>query len=138
MATAEIKYLGGLRTEVTHSKSQTKFTTDAPLDNQGKGEFISPTDLVAAALGSCMQTIVGIYCQERNITFDHCSIEVTKIMTDKPRRIAQLILKIDFSGNHWNERIRQGVISAAESCPVAKSIHSDIELVYEYNFGTNL
>ena len=62
MATARIKYLGNLRTEVTHLKSGTQFNTDAPIDNKGKGAFISPTDMVAAALGACMQTIVGIYC----------------------------------------------------------------------------
>lgn len=134
MTTAEIKYLGELRTEIKHSRSQTKFTTDAPVDNKGKGEYISPTDLVAAALGACMQTIVGIYCQERDIAFNSCRIEVTKIMGDKPRRISELQLNMDFSGNKWDEKIQRGIRAAAEACPVAKSIHPDIVLTYSYNF----
>ena len=134
MATAEIKYLGQLRTEITHVRSNTSFKTDAPIDNQGKGEFISPTDLIAAALGACMQTIVGIYCQERKIPLDACHVEVTKIMTDNPRRIAALHLNLDFRGNTWDDKTIKGVKAAAEACPVTKSIHPNIELVYNYLF----
>jgi uncharacterized OsmC-like protein len=134
MATAEIKYLGQLRTEVTHLQSKTTFKTDAPTDNQGKGEFISPTDLIAAALGACMQTIVGIYCQERNLTLNNCIIEVTKIMGSNPRRIVELHVNLDFRGNSWDEKTKRGVRVAAESCPVAQSIHPEILLVYEYSF----
>jgi len=130
MATAEIKYLGRLRTEVRHMRSNTTFNTDAPLDNQGQGAFISPTDMIAASLGACMQTIVGIYCQERQIKYEQAKISVTKIMGDKPRRIVRLELTLDFSGNNWDERIQKGIRAAAEACPVAKSIHPDIELVY--------
>lgn len=134
MATARIKYLGNLRTEVTHLKSQTNFFTDAPTDNNGQGAYISPTDMVAAALCSCMQTIVGIYCNERRIPFEHCEIEVEKIMTSGPRRISALKLKIDFSGNNWETALQKGIRAAAEACPVAKSIHPDIELEFEYSF----
>ena len=134
MATAEINYLGQLRTEVTHLRSKTSFKTDAPVDNQGKGEFISPTDLVAAALGACMQTIVGIYCQERNLDFKGCSIEVTKIMGERPRRIVELHLSLNFKGNVWDEKTKKGVRAAAEACPVAKSIHPEIKLAYLYSF----
>jgi uncharacterized OsmC-like protein len=134
MATVEINYLGQLRTEVTHLRSKTTFKTDAPIDNQGKGEFISPTDLIAAALGACMQTIVGIYCQERSLDFHACSIEVTKIMTDSPRRISELQVSLNFKGNSWDEKTRRGAQAAAEACPVAKSIHPDIKLVYTYSF----
>lgn len=134
MKTAEINYLGQLRTEVEHIRSNTFFKTDAPVDNKGKGEFISPTDLVAAALASCMQTIIGIYCQERSLSFEHCKIEVTKVMTDNPRRIAELILDIDLRGNPWDQKTISSVKAAAESCPVAKSIHPDIKLVYNYAF----
>lgn len=134
MATAEIKYLGGLRTEVRHLRSNTTFNTDAPLDNQGQGAFISPTDMIGASLGACMQTIVGIYCQERQIKYEHAKISVQKIMGDKPRRIVRLELILDFSGNDWDERIQKGVRAAAEACPVAKSIHPEIELIYSYQF----
>jgi putative redox protein len=132
MATAKIEYLGSLRTKITHIKSGTNMTTDAPTDNQGKGLFISPTDMVAAALGACMETIIGIYCQERDIPFNHCSIEVTKIMASAPRRISELDVHVDLRNNNWNEKQIKGIIAAAEACPVAKSIHPDIVVRFEY------
>jgi putative redox protein len=132
MTTAKIEYLGSLRTKITHVKSGTSMTTDAPVDNQGKGEFISPTDMVAAALGACMQTIIGIYCQERDIPFHHCTIEITKIMASAPRRISELDVHIDLRNNNFNEKQIKGVIAAAEACPVAKSIHPDIVVKFHY------
>jgi uncharacterized OsmC-like protein len=132
MATAKIEYLGSLRTEITHLQSGTSFSTDAPIDNKGKGEFISPTDLVAAALGACMETIVGIYCQERQISLNHCTIEVSKTMASGPRRISALDVQVDFRGNDWNDQQIKGIIAAAEACPVAKSIHPDIVVRFEY------
>lgn len=132
MATAKIEYLGSLRTKITHIKSGTSMTTDAPVDNQGKGEFISPTDMVAAALGSCINTIVGIYCNERQLAFESGIIEVTKIMTSGPRRISAIEVRIDFRGNDWEEKHIKGIIAAAQACPVAKSIHPDIEVKFEY------
>jgi uncharacterized OsmC-like protein len=132
MATAKIEYLGSLRTEITHLQSETSFSTDAPIDNKGKGEFISPTDLVAAALGACMETIVGIYCQERQISLNHCTIEVSKTMASGPRRISALDVQVDFRGNDWNDQQIKGIIAAAEACPVAKSIHPDIVVRFEY------
>jgi uncharacterized OsmC-like protein len=132
MATAKIEYLGSLRTEITHLQSETSFSTDAPIDNKGKGEFISPTDLVAAALGACMETIVGIYCQERQIFLNHCTIEVSKTMASGPRRISALDVQVDFRGNDWNDQQIKGIIAAAEACPVAKSIHPDIVVRFEY------
>jgi len=132
MATAKIEYLGSLRTKITHVKSGTSITTDAPTDNQGKGQFISPTDMVAAALGACMETIIGIYCQERDIPFNHCIIDVTKIMASAPRRISELDVHVDLSNNNWNEKQIKGIIAAAEACPVAKSIHPDIVVRFEY------
>jgi uncharacterized OsmC-like protein len=134
MATAEIVYLGNLRTEVTHVQSNTKFYTDAPLDNKGRGAFISPTDLVAAALGGCMETIVGIYCQEREIRFEFCTVQVTKIMGSAPRRITELHVLLNFVGNKWDNKVQKGVKAAAEACPVAKSIHPDILLKFDYRF----
>jgi putative redox protein len=132
MATAKIEYLGSLRTKITHVKSGTSMTTDAPIDNQGKGEFISPTDMVAAALGACMETIIGIYCQERDIPFNHCTIEVTKFMASAPRRISELDVHVDLRNNNFNEKQIRAIIAAAEACPVAKSMHPDIVLRFEY------
>lgn len=132
MATAQIEYSGELRTKITHLKSGSSFATDAPVDNHGKGEFISPTDMIAAALGACMETIIGIYCQERNIPFHRCEINVTKLMASAPRRISALEVHVDLSGNHFDEKQIKGIIAAAEACPVAKSIHPDIEVSFAY------
>ncbi len=134
MATARIEYSGQLRTKITHIKSGSSFATDAPVDNHGKGEFISPTDMVAAALGACMETIIGIYCRERSIPFHHCEINVTKIMASAPRRISELHLSVDLSNNDFQENQTKGIIAAAEACPVAKSIHPDIDVRFEYLF----
>jgi uncharacterized OsmC-like protein len=132
MATAKIEYLGSLRTKITHLNSGSSFSTDAPLDNKGKGAFISPTDMLAAALGACMQTIIGIYCDERHIPFETCTIEVIKTMASGPRRISALDVQVDFRGNDWKEQQIKGIIAAAEACPVAKSIHPDIVVRFEY------
>jgi len=134
MVTAEIVYQGELRTKITHKASGSSFNTDAPVDNHGKGESISPTDMLAAALGACMQTIIGIYCQERNIPFSHAKFNVNKIMASGPRRIAALEVNIDLTGNSWNEKQRKGIVAAAEACPVAKSLHPDIQISFAYSF----
>ncbi len=134
MATSKVEYLGSLRTKCTHLKSGTEIITDAPVDNNGKGEAFSPTDLVATAYISCMLTIVGIYCDNHNIDFKHGVAEVNKIMGSNPRRIEKLEIVVDFSGNNWDESIHQRIIKAAETCPVAKTIENDVEVLFEYQF----
>lgn len=134
MATAKIVYTGGLRTSATHLKSGTEIITDAPVDNNGKGEAFSPTDLVATAYVSCMLTIVGIYCEKNDVPFHHGEGEVNKIMESNPRRIGKLEINLDFSGNDWNEDLQKRVKRVAEACPVAKSVSEDMEVVINYKF----
>lgn len=134
MATSKIEYLGGLRTKCTHLKSGTEILTDAPVDNHGKGEAFSPTDLVATAYISCMMTIVGIYCNTNNIEMVGGTGEVTKEMASGPRRIERLGIELDFSMNNWSEEIKEGVIQAAEACPVAKSVSEMMVIDIEYIF----
>lgn len=134
MATAKIVYSGDLRTTCTHLSSQSSFNTDAPVDNNGKGEAFSPTDLIGTALVACMQTIVGIYCESNAIPFSHCNGEVTKIMASSPRRISELHIYLDFSQNNWSTEIHDRIKRAAEACPVAKSIHPEIKCVFNYQF----
>ena len=93
MVTVSSKYLGSLRTECTHLQSGTTLTSDAPTDNQGKGEYFSPTDLVATALGSCMVTIMGISAREHGFDLEEVTWEVTKIMANDPRRIGKVIVE---------------------------------------------
>jgi len=126
--TSKIKYIGDLRTECTHLGSRSQIMTDASIDNKGKGEFFSPTDLVATALGSCALTIIGIYCQEHAIRFDHAEIDVQKVMASEPRRIDKVELNFDFRGNDWDEKMMKKVMNAAKNCPVAKSLGENVKI----------
>lgn len=132
MITSKVEYLGGLRTEATHIASGNKIITDAPIDNFGKGEAFSPTDLLATSYASCLLTIVGIYCQNHGLNFTKGSADVTKIMSsDSPRRVQKLILKIDLSGNGWNEDEQKRAIVAGKACPVAKTLGDNVEVELE-------
>jgi putative redox protein len=134
MATAEVEYLGALRTKCVHLQSTTEIITDAPVDNKGKGEAFSPTDLVAAAYASCMITIVGIYCENNNVFFEHGKAAVTKIMSSDPRKIKRIEISFDFSGNGWDDSQQTKIIRAAEACPVAKTLGDNIEVDFIYQF----
>jgi len=130
--TSKVVYLGDLRTECTHIQSGTKIITDAPLDNQGKGEAFSPTDLLATSLASCMMTIMGIYCKNHGINFDSCTAEIEKIMGVNPRKVEKIIVHMDFTGNNWDSSTLEKVIIAGKTCPVAKTIEDSVQI--EFNF----
>jgi len=134
MATTRIEYLGDLRTKCIHEKSGVELITDAPTDNNGLGESFSPTDLIATAYGSCMLTIIGIYCKNNNIDFKFAHAEVLKVMGSGPRRVDKLIIQIDFSGNDWDESTREKIVIAGENCPVAKSVNDSIQVEFTYQF----
>ncbi|MCX6251700.1 MAG: OsmC family protein [Bacteroidetes bacterium] len=134
MKTVETIYLGELRTEATHVRSGTTIITDAPVDNQGKGESFSPTDLVATALGSCMMTIVGIVARQENFNVDGTKLSITKVMAENPRRISEIIIDLDFPENNFTEKQKSLIEHAARTCPVAKSIHPDIRQTLSFNF----
>jgi putative redox protein len=129
--TAKITYTGELRTTCTHVATGNQIITDAPLDNKGKGEFFSPTDLVATALGSCVLTIIGIYCNEHQIHFQNASIEVNKIMASNPRKIDAIELDMDFTGNFWDENTVKKVVQAGKNCPVAKTLGDNVKLEWK-------
>ncbi|MCR9172225.1 MAG: OsmC family protein [bacterium] len=134
MATSRVEYNGNLRTTCRHLKSGQKIITDAPTDNNGKGEAFSPTDLVATAYASCMLTVIGIHCDKNDIAFKNGHADVTKVMGDAPRRIARLEITLDLSGNGWDEELCDRIKRVAEACPVAKSVHPDIEIEMTYRF----
>lgn len=134
MSTARVEYLGNLRTKCTHIQSGTEIVTDAPVDNNGRGEAFSPTDLVATSYASCMITIIGIYCDQQALNFTHARAEVTKVMTTAPRRIGEIVIELDLSGNEWNEEEQEKVMRAAKACPVAKSVHEEITIVFDIKF----
>jgi len=134
MITVESKYKGELRTEATHVSSGTKLITDAPIDNQGKGAYFSPTDLVATALGSCMITIMGIAARTHAFDIEGATWKTTKVMADNPRRISEVIIEITFPPNKYTDRQKQVIEHISKNCPVALSLHPDlkqtVDLIY--------
>lgn len=130
-----VDYEGDLRTKCTHFSSKNQLITDAPIDNKGKGESFSPTDLLATAYLSCMLTIVGVYCSQNEIEFLGASGSVEKEMKSNPRRIGELKITIDFSKNKWSDKEKNKIEKAAKSCPVAKSISSEIEIDITFNYA---
>ena len=127
------KYLGQKRVELTHGPSQSKIQTDAPVDNNGKGELFSPTDLVASALGTCMLTVMGIFAESRNLSLEGSYFKLKKIMGTNPRRIVELPLEIHLPQKLENE-IREKLMAIGDTCPVRNSIHSDIKVEINYLF----
>lgn len=133
--TSKIVYVGNLRTKDTHLKSGTVIETDAPVDNNGKGEKFSPTDLVANALGACMMTMMGIAARDKNLLLENTQISIEKIMAANPRRISEVKVIIDFPKDHpIGESDRAYLERIALNCPVAKSIHPDIKQSVTFNW----
>lgn len=130
--TSDVIYLGDLRTKSTHIASQSEILSDAPIDNNGKGEAFSPTDYVANALASCMLTIMGIKAREMNVDMSQSRAEVTKIMQSEPRRIAEIEVKIFMSLQQADTKTKTILENAAKACPVAKSLHPDIVQKIEF------
>ena len=126
MSEAIIVYQNNLRTEVEHIASGEKIVTDAPVDNNGKGEAFSPTDLVATALGSCMITIMAISANKYDIDVTGTNASVKKIMGSDPRRISEISIDINMNKN-IEEKDRKRLERAALACPVHKSLHPDLE-----------
>tara|TARA_B100000029_G_scaffold201193_1_gene199408 strand:- start:374 stop:775 length:402 start_codon:yes stop_codon:yes gene_type:complete len=131
MSTSIVYYSGSLRTNSTHLESGEEYITDAPTDNEGKGEAFSPTDLVASGLANCMLTIMGIIARRESLEIEGTKAEVTKIMGRDPRRIHEI--KIDFQfpksySNNHKKLLEEGALN----CPVAKSLSAD--LIQTINF----
>jgi len=135
MPTSALLYKGDLRTELTHLGSGNVVITDAPLDNKGRGEAFSPTDLVATALSSCMITIMGILAREHGFSIDGAKAEITKIMDADPRRISEIQIKVYFPAIEYTQKQKTMLRRAAETCPVALSLHPEIKQVVEFDFS---
>ncbi|BCY29557.1 OsmC family protein [Flavobacterium okayamense] len=133
MPTANITYVGELRTVCMHLQSGTKILTDAPTDNHGKGEAFSPTDLVATALGSCMVSIMGIKSRDLDIDLKDSTVSITKIMQAEPRKIAKIevVLNMSITTSDKNKTILE---RAALTCPVLLSLHPEIEKEVTFNW----
>jgi putative redox protein len=135
--TSQITYEGNLRTVATHLQSRTVIETDAPVDNQGKGERFSPTDLVATALGTCMLTIMGIKARDLQVNLEGTTVDITKIMSANPRKIGEIKVVIKFPESvQPDEKQRTILERAAMTCPVFESLHPDMKKNVEFKWNS--
>ncbi len=134
MKTAKITYTGNLRTASVHLKSGNTIITDAPTDNNGKGEAFSPTDLLSTSLGCCMLTVMGIVAQRHSINMDGTIVEITKIMESNPRRVGEIIVEFQFPENNYTNKEKQLLELAAHTCPVSKSLSSELKQTIIFNY----
>ena len=132
LATVQTKYLGDLRTESVHLQSGSKLITDAPTDNQGRGEAFSPTDLLATAFGACVLTIMGIAAKTHGFDINGTEVETTKVMGTEPRRIVELITSFKFPHNNFSAKQKKILELTAKECPVFNSLHPDIKKTVTY------
>jgi putative redox protein len=135
MKTAEVIYLGDLRTEATHLRSGHKIHTVAPPDNQGKGDAFSPTDLASTSLASCMMTIVAIAAQTHGIEVGGMRAEVLKHMANDPRRIGGIEIDLYLPAMNYTGRERAILTGAANACPVGRSLHPALEQTLRIHWG---
>ena len=133
MIMASIEYTGNLRTQAKHFRSGVKIISDAPTDNNGRGEAFSPTDLLATSLASCMITVMGIAAEKRAISYKNISGNITKVMASDPRRVDTIRITLKIEEN-WSGKERKLLENVALNCPVAKSLSPEIkqEIVFEY------
>lgn len=132
--TSKVTYLGDLRTSSIHLQSGSEIISDAPVDNNGKGEAFSPTDTVANALASCMMTIMGIKAREMNLEIKDSTAYVTKIMQQEPRRIAAIEATFNMNGKP-DQKSKTILERAAMTCPVFLSLNTEIEKRITFNWN---
>ncbi|MDD5313836.1 MAG: OsmC family protein [Bacteroidales bacterium] len=128
-------YIGDLHVQAIHLDSGSLIETDAPVDNQGKGELFAPTDLFATSLAACMITIMGISARNYGFALEGAYAEVEKVMASSPRRVAEIIVDLHFpDGKSYSERERKLIEAAAKACPVANSLHPDLKKTLRFHY----
>lgn len=127
MPTIHVEYNGNLRSTATHLQSNCQLITDAPTDNNGKGESFSPTDLVTTALGTCIMTIMGIYAKDHNISLEGTKMDITKTMKDNPRRIGKIEIIFTMPKLSLSDTQKKEIENIATCCPVCFSLHPELE-----------
>lgn len=131
--TAKVTYNGNLRTTCVHLRSGSEYITDAPVDNNGKGEAFSPTDTVAAGLANCMMTMMGIKARDMDVDLTGSTAEVIKHMAANPRRISKIEVKFELPSS-VTDKHRKILMHTANTCPVHYSLHPDIEKEIDFNW----
>ncbi|HEX5001061.1 MAG TPA: OsmC family protein [Bacteroidia bacterium] len=134
MTTVSTVYSGDLRTLATHVRSGQQIITDAPLDNNGKGEAFSPSDLMSASLGSCMLTIMGIAARTHQFSIEGTTLDIAKVMASNPRRVSEIRVRFYMPPGHFNEKQRSILDLAARTCPVALSLHPDLKQTVTFQY----
>ncbi len=135
METSRVTYLGDLRTEALHLKSGQIIFTDAPVDNQGKGEAFSPTDLLATSLGVCAITVVGIAARTHGFNVDGATIKITKIMASEPRRVGEVVVEFDFPAANYSDKEKAIITNTIKTCPVSQSLSPNLKQTFIVNFS---
>ncbi len=132
--TSKIIYQGGLRAEAEHVRSGQRIITDAPLDNNGKGEAFSPTDLLATSLAVCALTVMGIKARSMDFDLEDASAEVVKVMESNPRRVGEVQVAISLKDN-CDEHTKKVLEKIGLTCPVAKSLSADLKqtITFQWN-----
>ena len=134
MVSMKVQYNGDLRCTATHIKSGNQVITDAPTDNNGKGEAFSPTDLLCTSLSTCMITLMGIAVNSKEIQLGQIDADIEKIMGSDPRRVSGINIQFRIQSLGYTDREKDILKNAALTCPVAKSIHPDIALGIDFQF----
>lgn len=134
---SKTKYQGNLRTQATHIRSGQELITDAPTDNNGKGEAFSPTDLVATALSSCMITLMGIAANKNGFTLGPAKAEIEKIMGSNPRRISEIKVHVSIEDTGYTDKEKEIMERAAINCPVAKSLSAELKQTLSFEYLPN-
>ena len=134
MPTVTAEYLGDLRVSCTHAASGATIVTDAPVDNHGKGEAFSPTDLCSTSLAACAMTIMGIFAEAHGLDVTGTTIEVTKVMTDNPRRIGEIQVIYNMPDKGYSEKDKKSLERAAHTCPVRHSLDKDVKQNVSFNW----
>jgi len=134
MKTSKITYLGNLRTEAVHLKSGKSFITDAPPDNNGKGEAFSPTDVLSTSLGCCMLTIMGIAANTHHINIEGTTVDITKKMEANPRRVGEIVVEFNMPKNKYSDKEKAILEHAAMTCPVTKSLSAELKQTVVFNY----
>ena len=134
METYETTYIGELRTKVVHGRNGEEITTDAPVDNKGKGEYFSPTDMVSSALCSCIFTIMGIKAGENGFSIDGAKATTTKVMRNDPRRIKEIHIEYDFTDHDFTDEQKDLLRELVHASPVPRSLHPEIKQNVQLKF----
>ncbi len=134
MSTSTVRYLGDLRTEASHTRSGVSLITDAPLDNHGRGEAFSPTDLMSTALACCLMTVMGIRARDKGYPLNNLSAQVTKHMIAAPRRVSRIEVDIRMDAEGLDPSVRAELEEVARTCPVALSLREDLVQVLRFTY----